>query len=166
MKTGAEFSDDRVYRYKLTREWGGPGGNLVVIGLNPSTADETVDDPTIRRCISFAKREGCSGLIMLNLFAFRSTDPGYMKLVPHPVAHPDTVHENDKHIALACAGGKMVAAWGAHGGHRDRDQEVRRLIATRGRKLYVFGFTKAGHPRHPLYLRNDTPLVEWNDARA
>ena len=160
----AEFSEDRVYRYKLTREWGGPNGNLVVVGLNPSTADETVDDPTIRRCIGFAKREGMSGLVMVNLFALRATDPGYMKLHQFPISHPDQVHECDKHICLSLPNGKIVAAWGVHGHHRDRDMEVRRMIANRGRKLYHLGLTKGGYPKHPLYLRGDSPLVEWTDA--
>lgn len=158
---GAEFSEDRKYRYKLTREWGGPGGNLVVIGLNPSTADETVDDPTIRRCISFAKREGMSGLVMVNLFAFRATDPGYMKLAACPVAEFEREHENDKHICLSLPNGKVVAAWGVRGGFRGRDVEVRNMIANRGRKLYHLGLTKGGYPKHPLYLRGDSPLMEW-----
>lgn len=162
MKTSADFSDDRRYRYKLTREWDGNGGNLVVIGLNPSTADETVDDPTIRRCISFAKREGCGGLVMLNLFAWRATDPAFMKLVACPVAEFEREHENDKAICLSLPNATaIVAAWGTHGAFLNRGAEVRRMIEGRNRPLYHLGLTKGGHPKHPLYLRGDTPLVRW-----
>lgn len=160
MKMTAQLSADRLYRYVLTREWEGTGGNLVVIGLNPSTADETTDDPTIRRCIGFAKREGMGGLVMVNLFAFRATDPGYMKLAEHPVAHHGGT-QNDAAICAALVNGKAVAAWGVHGGFRGRDREVRNLIAGCGRKLYNLGLTKGGYPKHPLYLRGETPLVEW-----
>lgn len=148
---GAMFSDDRVYRYSLWRRWDRALPTFVVIGLNPSTADEATDDQTIRRCISFAKREGCGKLVMLNLFALRATDPRVM------LAHPAPIGEiNDAVIrAHVVRGGIFVAAWGAHGGHRGRDQAVLSLVPS----LRCFGRTLAGHPRHPLYLRGDSPLV-------
>jgi hypothetical protein len=91
--SGAVFSPDQKYRYVLWREWSGHPRRLVVIGLNPSTADATKNDPTVTRCINFAKREGCGGMIMLNLFAFRATDPGVMMEAADPVGP-----ENDKYI--------------------------------------------------------------------
>lgn len=163
IESSASFSDDRRYRYTLTRRWG-TGKSLVVIGLNPSTADERMDDPTIRRCIGFAKREGLDALVMLNLFAFRATAPAAMKAEPCPVAHPDDRHANDRAIVFAAVdAGRIVAAWGVHGAHLGRDGEVRRnLLAPREHRLFALGFTRDGHPRHPLYLRSDTPLVEWS----
>jgi hypothetical protein len=150
--SGAIFSPDGVYRYALHRHIGAGRGSFVVIGLNPSTADETKDDPTIRRCMSFAKREGKSRLVMLNLFAFRATDPGYMKLSLDPIGP-----ENDAVIAhyATLPDVIIVAAWGVHGHFRNRATEVGRELPV----LVCFGQTKDGHPRHPLYLRKDTPLV-------
>lgn len=150
--SGAIFSEDRTYRYALTRRWG-HGAPLVVIGLNPSTADELADDPTIRRCIGFARREGCCGLVMLNAFALRATDPRVMLAHPEPVGP-----SNDEIIRRHTVGVELVVfAWGAHGGHRGRDRELQRLVPNG----LCFGATKDGHPKHPLYLKSDTPLVRW-----
>lgn len=163
MKTSAEFSDDRTYRYRLDRVWDDTTRNrLVVIGLNPSTADETLDDPTIRRCIYFAQRERMGGLIMLNLFAFRATDPREMRHCTHPVGNGS---DNDIFILAALhrserGRGPVVAAWGCHGAHLGRGDAVRKLLHKHGAALKVFGLTKHGHPRHPLFLRNDTPLID------
>lgn len=120
------------------------------VGLNPSTADETLDDPTIRRCVGFAKDWGYSGLCMTNLFAFRATDPAKMLAAPDPVG-PD----NDKVLQeLAQNAGVVVAAWGTHGAHLKRDAHVRSLLP----RLHCLWLTKAGFPGHPLYLpKNLTP---------
>lgn len=148
--SGAELSADGIYRYVLWRRWGPGERRLVVIGLNPSTADATVDDPTIRRCVGFAKREGCDQLVMLNLFALRS---------PHPIVmlnhHEPVGAGNDAAIRrYACGEGVVVAAWGVCGTHHGRDQAVMAIVPG----LRCFGVSKGGHPRHPLYLRADTPL--------
>src|SRR5690242_6108456 len=111
MKRETIFSDCRAYRYTLWREWDIFDKNYVMfVGLNPSTADERVDDPTIRRCIDFAKRWGYGALCMTNLFAYRATDPRVMKAFPYPVGP-----ENDKWL-VRCAreAGVVVAAWGNH----------------------------------------------------
>lgn len=114
------------------------------VGLNPSTADETRDDPTIRRCMAFAKAWGYGGLCMTNLFSFRATDPKDMKAAADPVGP-----ENDAHLlALAEGAGVIIAAWGANGTHKGRDKDVRKLLPT----LYCLAMTKGGHPGHPLYL--------------
>ena len=167
----ATFSDDRMYRYTLTRTWDDRLPPLVIIGLNPSTADETSDDPTIRRCIGFARREGMGSLVMLNLFAFRCADPRKMKTAPHPVAPKHDPHANDAALVHAIVGKPgwhplVVAAWGVHGGFRQRDAIVRRLIADRSAMLrssalHCFGITKEGYPKHPLYLPRDTQIVEF-----
>lgn len=152
-QSGAHLSPDRQYRYALFRRWE-PGPQFVVIGLNPSTADENIDDPTIRRCVGFAMREKCGALVMLNLFALRATDPLVMMQHPEPIGE-----ENDEVIRRHALGqDHLVAAWGAYGGHRQRDYDVMRLV---GRRLFCLGITRAGHPRHPLYLRNNTPLEPW-----
>lgn len=138
------FSPDRTYRYALWREWIGGEGYAMFIGLNPSTADETRDDPTIRRCIGFAKAWGYAGLCMTNLFAYRATKPADMKAATDPVG-PD----NDKHLVmLAEHADVVVAAWGANGTHKGRDEDVLALIPV----LHCLALTKDGHPGHPLYL--------------
>lgn len=154
--SGAVFSPDQKYRYVLWREWSAEKRRLVVIGLNPSTADATKNDPTITRCISFAKREGCGGLIMLNLFAFRATDPNEMIAAAEPIGP-----ENDTYIrAHVFAHHRIVlAAWGVSGGYRQRDKQVCELLASAN--LWCLGHTKEGDPRHPLYIRADQPLLPF-----
>lgn len=151
----AVFSPCRTWRYSLKRVWCG-GPPLVVIGLNPSTADETKDDPTIRRCIGFARREGCGALIMLNLFAFRATDPRVMKAAADPVGP-----QNDAVTAETCAGRKVVAAWGHHGRFRERDLAVVRALGAMGVSVLALGTTKDGSPRHPLYVKAEAPLEQY-----
>lgn len=158
--TGAIFSADQRYRYVLWRGWSSDVRRLVVIGLNPSTADARKNDPTVTRCISFAKREGCGGLVMLNLFALRATDPGVMLAAADPIGV-----ENDKYIQGYAFGNNrvVVAAWGAHGGHRERDIAVAELLA--GAQLWCLGTTKEGDPRHPLYIRADRELEPFTVFR-
>lgn len=154
MKKSATFSDDRKYRYTLWREWNSILGVTTerkictFIGLNPSTADETEDDPTIRRCIQFAKDFGCNALCMLNLFAFRATDPKVMLAEPDPVGFA----LNDWYIRnVTSYSNIVVAAWGTNGGHLDRDKQVVALVPN----LQCLRVTKDGHPAHPLYLPKD-----------
>jgi hypothetical protein len=166
---GASFTPCRTWRYALWRRWNdsrvedidgtdlGPDYHRMVafIGLNPSTADETQDDPTIRRCISFAKDWGFDGMAMLNLFAFRATEPAVMKAAADPVG-PD----NDECLRRAVRLFAMtVAAWGTHGVHQNRDYAIRGFISPA--QLYVLGLTKDGHPKHPLYLRSGLQPVRW-----
>lgn len=154
----AVFSPDRTYRYELWRRWGVGRDYCCFIGLNPSTADEIQDDPTIRRCIGFAKELGYGSLCMLNLFAFRSRFPDVMKMQPDPVG-PD----NDATIQLlAHNAGIVVAAWGVHGTHIGRAGQVLQMIPN----LHCLGTTKQGHPKHPLYLPKYTkpvPMVKGQD---
>lgn len=131
------------------------------IGLNPSTADETKDDPTIRRCIGFARVREASGLVMANLFAYRATDPYIMRQADDPIG-PD----NDSWLTfLALRATYVIAAWGVHGSFQGRDQEVLKLLAGKRIKVSCLGTTKAGLPRHPLYLRSDTELVPYANTR-
>lgn len=156
--TGAILSDDRRYRYLLWRRWDDSLPAMNVIGLNPSTADETEDDPTIRRCIGFAKREGCGALLMTNVFALRSTDPKLLRTSLSPVGPlNDTYIES---IAASCL--MALAAWGADPVAERRARELRPVLL-RARASWVFGVyclgrTKSGAPKHPLYLAKTTPL--------
>jgi hypothetical protein len=152
--SGAMFSEDRRYRYLLWRCWNQDLAKAAIfIGLNPSTADETEDDPTIRRCIGFAKAWNCGGMFMLNLFAWRATSPKDLKRAADPVG-PD----NDQYLkTFASLIGPTVAAWGNHGAWRGRSLEVRKLIP----QLQCFGLTKQGEPKHPLYLPKSAQLVPY-----
>jgi hypothetical protein len=144
------LSGDERYRYTLWRQWNEVERPryMLMVGLNPSTADATRDDPTIRRCVGFARAEGFDALCMVNLFAFRATNPRVMMAEVDPVGK-----DNDGWISLlSIMAGMVVAAWGASGGHRDRDVAVKQMLLNRGRHLYALGETKEGHPRHPLYL--------------
>lgn len=141
--SSAMFSPCRLYRYALWRDWNANPA-CVFIGLNPSTADETNDDPTIRRCIEFARSWGYGSICMLNLFAFRSTDPKAMLKASEPVG-PD----NDEVIREACSGAAVVvAAWGKRGQHMGRDRKVLAMV----RDLKCLKVNQDGTPQHPLYL--------------
>ncbi|MEM1344033.1 MAG: DUF1643 domain-containing protein [Pseudomonadota bacterium] len=151
----ATFSDCGLYRYSLSRQWDRLLPTAVFILLNPSTADARQDDPTVRRCRGFATRDGCGGLVMVNLFAYRATSPAEMMAADDPIG-PD----NDRYIADAIddADGPVVCAWGNHGVFRSRDHQVATLSSCIDAPLFCLGLTKAGSPRHPLYLSADTPL--------
>jgi len=155
----AQFSPCRTYRYVLTRTWGG-GPPAVFVMLNPSTADAMADDPTIRRCKQFARRSARGGLVVVNLFALRATDPRELRKHRDPVGE-----DNDWCIREYCAPGALiVAAWGAHGSLRGRDRAVAGLLRGVGADLRCLGTTAAGAPRHPLYVRGDAPLVSYREA--
>ncbi len=154
MIRSAHFSQCRTYRYLLTREWGS-GLAVAFIGLNPSTADETQDDPTIRRCIGYAKEWGYARLHMLNLFAFRATDPADMMAADDPIG-PD----NDDTLRRVAADSIMtVAAWGVGGRHLGRAATVLAMGLSR---LHYLRLTKGGHPGHPLYLPKALRPIEWS----
>ncbi|WP_309386052.1 DUF1643 domain-containing protein [Cerasicoccus frondis] len=146
----ATFSPCRRWRYDLWRRWG-KGDYCMFIGLNPSTADETQNDPTIRRCINFARDWGYDALCMTNLFGFRATDPRVMKEVSHPQG-PENVATIRR---LAEDAGIVVAAWGVHGVHRMQNQRVVNALKDVC-ELKCLGQTKDGHPKHPLYIPKAT----------
>jgi len=149
--SGATFSPCRTWRYRLERRWA-PGDLAAFILLNPSTADETRDDPTIRRCIGFARKWGFGGMILGNAFGLRSTDPRGLYSHPDPVG-PD----NDAALArIAADAGRVVCGWGVHGELRDRGESVARIIRQAGAVPLALRITKAGHPGHPLYLSAST----------
>jgi len=154
----AVVSKCTAYRYELRRQWD-TREPVVFLMLNPSTADSDMDDATIRRCVGFAKRWGCGGLIVVNLFAYRTTDPTRLTPVQDPVGP-----ENDRHIVKAILGQKIrnvVCAWGTNGGYKDRDEIVTELIAPLAPVRCFQELTKAGFPRHPLYVPYGTPLLPF-----
>lgn len=158
--SGAHFSACGGYRYSLWRRWvdNCPLDRMVAfIGLNPSTADEIENDPTIRRCIGFAKSWGFDGLVMLNLFAFRATDPDVMKAVTNPVGD-----RNDHAITYTLTrSGGIVCAWGTHGKHRARDFEVKWLLRGAACPVWHLGKNGDGTPKHPLYLKANSERAVW-----
>lgn len=152
-KTGAEFSSDRVYRYRLWREWDKQKGSLCFVMLNPSTADENVNDPTVERCERRAVQMGFGRLDVVNIFALRSTDP--MRLYEH--AEP-VGPANDRHILDAAGDAKMlVLGWGGHGRLRGRGRQVIDML--RGYQPHVLKLTKNLQPGHPLYVGYDQKPV-------
>ncbi len=155
MISSAVVSDCGRYRYALTRRWAS-GPMALFIMLNPSTADAEVDDPTIRRCIGFAKREGCGALRVENLFAWRATKPDEM-FAQGGVA----VGEADAAIrqAVQAMDGLVIAAWGGDRRAEKRAREVTALLNELGVEVLCLGATKAGAPRHPLYVRRDAALT-------
>ena len=151
---GAEFSPCRTWRYRLWRTWA-EGPRLAVVGLNPSTADETTNDPTVTRCIGYARSWGFGGLVMLNLFAFRGTDPRTTLIAPDPVGPRNLDAIVEACLEVHLEGGAILAAWGCHGRHRGQGEIVKTRLGDVGLPVACLGFTKGGDPRHPLYLRRD-----------
>jgi hypothetical protein len=150
VRRAATFSRCRRYRYSLTRSWDPALPTILFVGLNPSTADSSRDDPTVRRCIGFAREWGYGTMTLANLFALRSTDPAQLWTARDPIG-PD----NDEWVrSLADSAAMVVVAWGAHGGLLDRDRHVLAMLSS----VHCLGRTQAGQPRHPLYLSKHTPL--------
>lgn len=153
----------RQYRYVLWRgavkHWGEDFMDTrfcMFIGLNPSTATAEIDDPTIRRCITYAHTWGYTALCMTNIFAYRSTDPTKMKAHDAPIGH-----ENDQWL-VDCArrADVVVAAWGTHGAYRNRGAYVRKMLSE-VTTLHYLRLTKEGHPQHPLYLPKTLTPQAW-----
>jgi hypothetical protein len=148
--SSAVISACGAYRYRLERLWDEEKDKVAFLMLNPSTADASQDDPTIRRCIGFAKSWGFGGLIVGNLFALRSTDPRALYDHPDPVG-PD----NNNHLrAIARCAETVICAWGTHGALHDRGRKVAELLDDRN--LAALKLTANGHPGHPLYVAAST----------
>ncbi len=151
VQRGATLSACRRYRYALWRTWHPAWVPLVVIGLNPSTADEETNDPTIERCERRARQLGLGGLVMLNLFAWRSTDPSLLPKDRSAIQEPNT-NANDEALLEHTRTGLVVCAWGNGGEMQGRGWAVRLFLRREGRELYALKVTASGHPSHPLYL--------------
>lgn len=156
----ASLSPCERYRYTLFRDWE-DGPKLTFIMLNPSTADAMLDDRTIGRCIRFAQDHGFTGLRVGNVFAFRATDPADMKAALDPVGPGNDDALREMFVQARDAETPIVAAWGVHGAHLGRADQVVALAASVGVGLHCLGTSKEGHPRHPLYIRADQPFARF-----
>lgn len=144
-----------LYRYRLSRVWSEARAALPFVMLNPSTADADIDDPTIRRCMAFARRDDYGGIEVANLYALRATDPEALWQHPDPFGPENEGHLRDVALASVSYGTPVVCGWGAKG--RDNTRAVR-IMQLAGARLVCLGKTKKGLPRHPLYLRGDQPF--------
>jgi hypothetical protein len=147
----AIFDVGRRYRFRLSRVWDATKPRICFVLLNPSTADASRLDPTVRRCAGFASGWGAGALEVTNLFALRATDPKDLRAAPEPIGEG-----NDEAIlAAALAADVVVCGWGIHGALRERHRAVLTMLTGAGLEPLALGLTKGGHPRHPLYLRGD-----------
>jgi hypothetical protein len=164
----AWFSPCRSYRYALTRSWLLGLPTAVFVMLNPSTADAFDEDPTVRRCLGYARAWGCGRLTVLNLFALRSTYPKAL------YGHPDPVGPDNDGLIAEIVGehltdtppGPVVAAWGAHGALHDRGRAVAGRLRGLGARLVCLGVTAKGQPKHPVRQRCDAEPVPFEPAAA
>lgn len=165
----AVISQCQTYRYTLDRIWDTSRPAALFIMLNPSTATAEVDDPTIIRCRKRAERAGCGSLTVVNLFAYRATNPDALALASDPVGPA-----NDAWITVALANqpSLVVAAWGGSAvkaGARlaaDRVTRVLELINAHDVPVKCLGTTKDGYPRHPLYVPAAQPLIDFTSWKA
>ncbi len=159
----AVYSPCEAFRYLLTRTWDDSGARALFVMLNPSTATEVQNDPTVERCERRARALGFGAFRVTNIFAYRATDPKVMRAQPDPVGVA-----NDRSIADSARdwirGGsdRVICAWGTHGEHLDRGPAVEALLRRTDRPLYSLGLSKAGHPKHPLYISYDTQPRIWS----
>lgn len=149
-ESGAIFSECGWYRYQLWRMWDASRRKVLFVMLNPSTADERKDDPTVRRCIGFARRWGYGGLFVGNLFAWRATDP--LDLIAASADHDIVGPVNDNHLKrMAIQSERIVLAWGNHGRMNDRGKQVSAMFP----EAECLDVTAYMQPKHPLYLRKE-----------
>ena len=153
------FSEDRKYRYRLTRRLGASSRRLLFIMLNPSKADETQDDATIRRCIGFARSWGFGTLEVVNLFALMATHPAELRRAAEPVGK-----RNDYHISAAVkAADRVICAWGNHGSHMNRAAQTLTSLRHTAQLCHI-GLNKSGEPRHPLLIPKSATPIGWHPA--
>lgn len=153
----AVYSPCEKYRYLLTRIWDPEGRKVLFVMLNPSTATEIQNDPTVERCERRARALGYGAFRVTNIFAFRATDPKVMRAEPDPNGP-----ENDASITDSTSwADTIICAWGTHGEHMGRGPDVEQLLRKTGHPLYHLGLSKAGHPKHPLYISYEKQPELW-----
>lgn len=157
MDKTAVISECGTYRYHLTRYWGN-GAALLFVMLNPSTADANLDDPTIRKCIGFAERNGCEGIEVVNLFAFRATDPRELKRAGYPIGPENNAIIRSTAMDVAERGGRIVCAWGANARGLDRADDVVGFLLDDGHELHALKLLDPSTPAHPLMLAYSSKL--------
>ncbi len=145
--SGATLSKCRKYRYVLWRKWNKSLPTIMFIGLNPSTANEHENDPTILKCINYSKNWGFGGFYITNLFAYRTFSPAILKKNNSPVGQKN----NYWILKTSKLTKKTIACWGDHGTFQDRDVQVKKLIS----QLYCININKTGQPSHPLYQKSN-----------
>jgi len=154
----AVFSHCMKYRYYLSRAWGKNGGKAIMfLMLNPSTADEVKNDPTVERCERRARAMGYDSFIVCNIFAYRATNPKDMRVQKDPVGQ-----KNDQYIVDAAkVADRVICAWGSHGSFMNRNEWIRKLLKESGAKVFYLRMTASGNPSHPLYLPYSEEPKEW-----
>jgi len=156
----AVYSDCERYRYSLTRIWDPAGRKALFVMLNPSTATEVQNDPTVERCERRARALGFGAFCVTNIFAWRDTDPRKMRAAKDPVGP-----ENDTAILTGADwADQVIAAWGTHGAHLNRGAAVEALLRGTGCDLFHLGLSKAGHPKHPLYIAYTQKPEPWPET--
>lgn len=156
-KPTAIYSDCEKYRYALTRVWDKDAKRAHFVMLNPSTATERQNDPTVERCERRARALGFGAFRVTNIFAWRDTDPRNMRAASDPIGPA-----NDAAILEGAEwADTVVAAWGTHGVHLARGQAVEELLRQAGCSLYSLGLSKDGHPKHPLYISYSQQPILW-----
>lgn len=169
MRTGAEFSPDERYRYRLMRRWREAGPRALFVMLNPSTATAEKDDPTINRCVGFADALGCGRLDVANVYALRSTEPDLLLVEPEPIGR-----DNDSRIlSAALQADWVICAWGCHvsvegptgSPHGGRGDKVATMLLDAGIKLHALRETQKGFPSHPLFLPGHLRPVPFHPTR-
>lgn len=153
----AVYSDCEQYRYLLTRVWEPEGKRALFIMLNPSTATETQNDPTVERCERRARALGFGAFRVCNIFAFRATDPKVMRAAADPVGPANDAAMRE---SLLWAD-QIICAWGAHGAHLRRGADMERMLRESGQDLYNLGLTNSGAPKHPLYISYQQKPQIW-----
>lgn len=146
--SSAVYSDCETYRYSITRIWDEAAPKLMFVMLNPSKATEVDNDPTIERCERRARTLGFGGFRATNIFAYRATDPRDMRAAADPEG-PDNILVLRDSIAWS---DQTICAWGTHGAFRNQGPQIAEILRNFGKPLYHLGLSKAGHPKHPLYI--------------
>ena len=156
-KSTAVYSNCELYRYSLTRSWDSSAKKVLFIMLNPSTATEIQNDPTVERCERRAKALGYGAFKVCNIFAYRSTDPKIMRLQKDPIGP-----ENDKIIIKSANwSNNIICAWGTNGSHLNRGKKIEELLRAKNFTLTHLGLSKDGHPKHPLYISYSVSPENW-----
>ena len=152
----AVYSDCEAYRYSLTRIWQPTGPRALFLMLNPSTATEVQNDPTVDRCERRARALGFGSFAVANIFAFRATDPRVMRAAADPIGPA-----NDVAILDLSTAAYIICAWGTHGAHLNRGPLVEAMLRRAGHSLHHLDLTQSGAPKHPLYIGYDQQPQPW-----
>ena len=153
----AIYSDCERYRYSLARTWDPQRPKVLFVMLNPSRATEIENDPTVERCERRARTLGYGAFQVANIFAWRETHPRLMRQAAEPIGPDNDLALSDGVTWADC----VIAAWGVHGTHLNRETDVIRLMVSLKAPLFHLGLTKAGHPKHPLYISYSQAPIAW-----